>query len=171
MVEGITCVPAVTGRVLLGATASLTWGIACECDDVTGAEHAGCALGAGQAMAFLLSLEGIQRRDSQPVRKSCSRFAPVLVHGARPARHQVQHAGRGMILPVCGPRCRRVHAGPGGVGRGGATRLSSTLGTRSPAKRAGRRCGLQARLDRGPHGVPCGSSLAGHPRDSGSLDA
>ena len=39
MVEGITCVPAVTGRVLLGATASLTWGIACECDDVTGAEH------------------------------------------------------------------------------------------------------------------------------------
>ena len=33
------------------------------------------------------------------------------------------------------------------------------------------RCGLQARLDVGPHGVPRGSSLAGQPRDSGSLEA
>ena len=33
------------------------------------------------------------------------------------------------------------------------------------------RCGLQTRLDMGPHGVPCGSSLAGQPRDSGSLEA
>ena len=30
---------------------------------------------------------------------------------------------------------------------------------------------VQARLDRGPHGVPSGSSLAGQPQDSGSLDA
>ena len=30
--------------------------------------------------------------------------------------------------------------GPGGVGLGGITRLSSTLGTRTPAKRAGLRC-------------------------------
>ena len=32
---------AVTGRVLLDTTAYLTWGIAGECDDVTGVEHAG----------------------------------------------------------------------------------------------------------------------------------
>ena len=33
------------------------------------------------------------------------------------------------------------------------------------------RCGLQTRLDVGPHGIPRGSSLAGQPRDSGSLEA
>ena len=41
MVEGITLAPAVTGRVLLDATAYLTWGITGECDDVKGASHAG----------------------------------------------------------------------------------------------------------------------------------
>ena len=30
---------------------------------------------------------------------------------------------------------------------------------------------MQARLDRGPHGIPRGSSLAGQPQDSGSLEA
>ena len=30
---------------------------------------------------------------------------------------------------------------------------------------------VQTRLDMGPHGIPCGSSLAGQPHDSGSLDA
>jgi hypothetical protein len=44
---------------LLDATAYLTWGVPGEFDDVKGVEHAGCVLGAGQAMAFLLSLEGI----------------------------------------------------------------------------------------------------------------
>ena len=33
------------------------------------------------------------------------------------------------------------------------------------------RCGLQARLDMGPHGIPCGSSLASQAHDSGSLEA
>ena len=32
------------------------------------------------------------------------------------------------------------------------------------------RCGLQIRLDMGPHGIPCGSSLAGQPHDGGSLE-
>ena len=63
LIEGITLAPAVTGRVLLDATTHLTWGVASELDDVKGIEDAGCVLGAGQAMAFLLSLEGIQRRD------------------------------------------------------------------------------------------------------------
>ena len=64
LVEGIACASTVSGRVLLDAAAYLTWGITGECDDVTGAWHAGCVRGAGQAMAFLLSLEGIQCRDS-----------------------------------------------------------------------------------------------------------
>ena len=63
LVEGIPLAPAVTGRVLLDAAAYLTWGVAIELDDMEGIEHAGCVRGAGQAMAFLLSLEGIQRRD------------------------------------------------------------------------------------------------------------
>ena len=53
-------------------------------------------------MAFLLSLEGIQRRDLDTGAKLFAALGqPVLVHGARPARHQVQQAGRGMILPSC----------------------------------------------------------------------
>ena len=62
-------------------------------------------------------------------------------------------------------------AGPGGVGRGRATRLSSTVGTRTPAKRAEFRCALQARLDRGPHGVPRGCQLSSQSCNGGFLVA
>ena len=48
VVEGITLAPVVTGRVLLDATAYLIKGITGELDDVTGAAHAGCVLGAGK---------------------------------------------------------------------------------------------------------------------------
>ena len=44
LIEGITLAPAVTGRVLLDATAYLTWGIAGELDDVKGVEDAGGVL-------------------------------------------------------------------------------------------------------------------------------
>ena len=62
-VEGVACACAVTGRVLLDATTHLTWSIASELDDMKGIEDAGGVLGAGQAMAFFLSLEGIHRHD------------------------------------------------------------------------------------------------------------
>ena len=124
-------------------------------------------------MAFLLSLEGIQRRDLHPCTEVFSALGqPVLVHGARPSRDQVQQAGRGMILPAC-----QVHdAGeltwaPGGVGPGDATRLSSTPSTRTPAKWAGFRCGLQARLDMGPHGIPRSCQLSSQSCNGGSLQA
>ena len=56
-------------------------------------------------MAFLLSLEGIQRRDLDTEAKLFAALGqPVLMHGARPTRHQGQQAGRGMILPS-----RQVH--------------------------------------------------------------
>ena len=58
LIEGIALASAVTGRVLLDATTHLTKGVASELDDVKGIEHAGGVRGAGQAMAFLLSLEG-----------------------------------------------------------------------------------------------------------------
>ena len=107
LVEGIACASAVTQGVLLDATTYLIKGVTGELDDVKGIEDAGGVLGAGQAMAFLLSLEGIQRRDLHPCTEVFSALGqPVLVHGARPSRDQVQQAGRGMILPASGPRCR-----------------------------------------------------------------
>ena len=63
LVEGITLASAVTQGVLLDATAYFIKGVTGELDDVKGIEHAGGVLEADQAMAFLLSLEEIQRRD------------------------------------------------------------------------------------------------------------
>ena len=112
-----------TQGVLLDAATHLTWSFASERDDMEGIQDTGGVLGAGQAMAFLLSLEVIQSRDSHPARKSSPRSAnQVLMRGARPSWDQIQQAGRGMILPAC-----QVHdAGeltwaPGGVGPGDTT--------------------------------------------------
>ena len=52
-----------TQGVLLDATTHLIESVTGELDDVKGIEHAGGVLEAGQAMAFLLPLEEIQRRD------------------------------------------------------------------------------------------------------------
>ena len=96
VVEGIACASAVTGRVLLDAAASLTWGIAGELDDVTGVEDAGCVRGTGQAMAFLLS----------PWKGSSLRFA--LPRGSlRRARPASSHA-RCQTFPGPGPLKRAV---------------------------------------------------------------
>ena len=67
-----------------------------------------------------------------------------------------------MILPASGRDTGEL-TGPGVVGPHGATRLSSTLSTRTPAKRAGFRCGVQARLDMGPHGVTRGCQCRANP--------
>ena len=108
LVEGITLASAVTQGVLLDAAAYLIKGVTGELDDVKGIEHAGGVLGAGQAMAFLLSLEGIQRRDSHPCTEVFSALGqPVLMRGARPSRDQVHSSGLWDDPPrVSGPRCR-----------------------------------------------------------------
>ena len=154
--EGIACASAVFGRVLLDAAAYLTWGITGECDDVKGAAHAGCVRGAGQGDGVLaVPGRGSSVAIRTPARKSFPRSASQFLYtvpdlpGTRSNKRAV-----GCSFP------RVVHdagelAGPGGVGLGGATRLSSTLGARTPAKAGGViRCGLQARLDMGPHGIP-----------------
>ena len=69
LVEGIACASTVSGRVLLDAAAHLTWGITGECDDVTGAWHAGGVLGAGQAMGFLYPWKGSSVAIRTPARK------------------------------------------------------------------------------------------------------
>ena len=101
LVEGIACASAVTQGVLLDATTYLIKGVTGELDDVKGIEHAGCVLEL-VIDGVLISLEGIQRRDLHPCTEVFSALGqPVLVHGARPSRDQVQQAGRGMILPAC----------------------------------------------------------------------
>ena len=101
LIEGITLAPAVTGRVLLDATAYFIKGATGELDDVKGIEDAGGVLEL-VINGVLISLEGIQSRDLHPCTEVFSALGqPVLVHGARPAWDQVQQAGCGMILPAC----------------------------------------------------------------------
>ena len=65
LVEGITCASAVTQGVLLDATAYFIKGVTGELDDVKGIEDAGGVLEL-IVDGVLISLEGIQRRDSHP---------------------------------------------------------------------------------------------------------
>ena len=68
-------------------------------------------------MAFVLSLEGIERRDLDTgVKLFAALGQPVLMHGARPSRHQVHSSGpwddpsrEWSTMPVSsrGPRRRR----------------------------------------------------------------
>ena len=99
LIERITLAPAVTGRVLLDATTHLIESVTGELDDVKGIEHAGGVLEL-VINGVLISLEGIQRRDLDTGAEVFAALGqPVLVHGARPSRDQIQQAGRGMILP------------------------------------------------------------------------
>ena len=92
--KGIALASAVTQGVLLDAATHLIESVASELDDAKDTSGAGGGLGAGQAMAFLLSLEGIQRRDSHPRTEVFSALGqPVLMHGARPSRDQVHSSG------------------------------------------------------------------------------
>ena len=138
-----------------------------------GIEHAGCVRGAGQAMAFLLSLEGIQRRDSHSRAEVFAALGqPVLMHGARPSWDQVRSSGpwddpprERSTMPVSsrGPRRRRswwCH--------------TPLVNPQHPNPReTGRiiRCGLQTRLDMGPHGIPRSCQLSSQSCNGGSLEA
>ena len=158
LVERFPLAPTVTQGVLLDATAYLIKGIAGEFDDVKGIEHAGGVLEL-VINGVLISLEGIQRRDLDTGAKLFAALGqPVLVHGARPSWDQVQQTGRGVILPAC-----QVHDAGEFTWAPAASVLvvpyvlidSQYL---NPCETGGViRCGLQARLDMGPHGIPRGS--------------
>ena len=107
LIEGITLAPAVTGRVLLDAATHLIKGVASELDDMKGIEHAGCVLEL-VINGVLISLEGIQRRDSHPRAEVFAALGqPVLVHGARPSRDQVHSTLPWDDPPLAsGLRCR-----------------------------------------------------------------
>ena len=75
LVEGIACGSAVTGRVLLDAAASLTWGITGELDDMEGVEHAGCVLELAKRWRFCCPWKGSGVAICTPARKSSPRSA------------------------------------------------------------------------------------------------
>jgi len=65
LIEGIPLASTVTGRVLLDAATYLIESVASEFDDVKGVQDAGGVLEL-IVDGVLISLEGIQRRDSHP---------------------------------------------------------------------------------------------------------
>ena len=157
-VEGIPLASAVTQGVLLDAAAYLIESVRGELDDMKGVQHAGCVLEL-VINGVLISLEGIQRRDLDTGAKLFAALGqPVLVHGARPSRDQIQQAGRGMILPS-----RQVYdAGELTWAPSASVLVMPHMLVNpqhpNPCETGGViRCGLQARLDMGPHGIPRGS--------------
>ena len=176
-VEGVTCACAVTGRVLLDAATHLIKGVASELDDMEGIEDAGGVL--KLIVDGVLSVPG---RD--PPSRSGYWSERYRSESLRRALIASSHArcqtclGPGPLKRAVGCSSPRVvHdaselTGPGGVGPGGATRLSSTPSTRTPAK-TGRviRCGSQTRLDTGPHGIPRSYQLSSQASDGSSLEA
>ena len=94
------------------------------------------------------------------------------MRGARPAWDQVQQPCRGMFLPSC-----QVHDAGELTGPSSASVLVMPYVLVNPQHlnpcEAGGviRCGLQARLDVGPHGVPRGCQLSGQASDGGSFEA
>ena len=106
LIEGIALASAVTGRVLLDAATHLIESVASELDDMEGTSGAGCVLEL-VVDGVLVSLEGVQRRDSHPRTEVFSALGqPVLMHGARPSWDQVHSSGpRGDPFLVSGLRC------------------------------------------------------------------
>ena len=158
LVEGIACASAVTQGFLLDATTYLTWSVAGALDDVKGIKRAGGVLEL-VINGVLVSLEGIQRRDSHPRTEVFSALGqPVLVHGARPCWDQIQQAGRGIFLPVyqvddAGELTRASAASVLVV-----PHVLIDPEHLNPCEAGGViTSSLQARLDMGPHGIPRGS--------------
>ena len=117
-------------------------------------------------------MEGIQRRDSHPRAQVFSALGqPVLVHGARPSRHQVHSSG-----PWDDPS-REWFAMPVSSWVLSASVLVVPHASHRlwvPARlRSGRGsdAAVQARLDMGPHGVPRGCQLSSQSGNGGSLEA
>ena len=111
-------------------------------------------------MAFLLSLEGIQRKSSPRSSSQFSCAVPDL-----PGTRSTQ-AGRGMILPSC-----QVYDAGELTGAPSASVLVMPYVLVNSqylhACEAGGviRCGLQTRLDVGPHGIPRGCQLSSQASD------
>lgn len=105
LVEGIACASAVSGCVLLDATAYLTWGVTSLLDDVTGIEHAGGVLKLVINGVLAVPGRGSSTAIRTPAHKSFPRSASQFLYTVPdlPGTRSTQ-AGRGMFLPA-----RQVH--------------------------------------------------------------
>ena len=123
-------------------------------------------------MAFLLSLEGDLASRFAPPRTRLFRVQPpVLAHGARPAWDQVHSSGpwddtscEWSAMPVSSwaPAALLLVAPHAPHRLWVPARLRNGRGSDAA---------VQARLDRGPHGVPRGCQLSIQYSNGGSLDA
>ena len=172
LIEGITLASTVTGRVLLDAAAYLTWGVASELDDMKGIQDAGGVLEL-IVDGVLVSLKGVQRRDLDTGAEVFAALGqPVLMHGAGPAWDQVQQPCRGMFLPSCQVHDAGELTGPSSASVLVMPYVLVNPQHPNPCETGGViRCGLQARLDMGPHGIPRGCQLSSQSCDGGSFEA
>ena len=123
-------------------------------------------------MAFLYPWKGSSVAIRTPARKSSPRSSSQFscavpdLPGTRSNKRAVGCSSPRVrsTMPVNsrGPRRRRSWR---------CHTCSSTPNTCTPAKRAVFRCGLQTRLDVGPHGIPRGCQLSGQSCDGGSFEA
>ena len=94
------------------------------------------------------------------------------MRGARPAWDQVQQPCRGVILPACQVHDAGELTGPSSASVSVVPHVLINPQHLNPCETSGViRCGLQARLDMGPHGVPRGCQLSSQASDGGSLEA
>ena len=108
LVEGIALASAVTQRFLLDATTYLTWSVASERDDVKGCRARWLRPGSRPSDGVLaVPGRGSSVAIRTPARKSSPRSASQFSCAVPdlPGTRSTQ-AGRGMILPASGPRCR-----------------------------------------------------------------
>ena len=123
-------------------------------------------------MAFLYPWKGSSVAIRTPARKSSPRSSSQFSCAVPdlPGTRSTQ-AGRGVILPAC-----QVYDAGELTGAPAASVLVMPHMLIDPQhpnpRKTGRviRCGLQTRLDVGPHGVPRGCQLSGQATGSGSLE-
>ena len=172
LIEGIACASTVSGRVLLDTATHLNRGITGERDDVKGVEHAGGVLDLAKRWRSCCPWKGssvaiwVLVRESSP--RSVSQFLRTVPD--LPGTRSTQ-AGRGMILPSC-----QVYDAGERVWAPAASVLvvpHMLVNPQHPhaCETSGViRCGLQTRLDMGPHGVPRSCQLSSQSCNGGSLE-
>ena len=171
-VEGVALAPAVTGRVLLDAATYLTWSVASELDDVEGIEDAGCVL--ELIVDSVLSVPEMGPASRSGYRSETVRRALLASSHAR-CQTCLEPGPLKRAVGCSSPRV--VHDASELTGTPSTSVLVMPHMLINPQhpnpRKTGRviRCGLQTRLDMGPHGIPRSCQLSSQPRDSGSFEA